>query len=174
MKTTKSLGKGGQVTIDNSGLERLQRELNRKLAIDIGILGGKVARQQVTLTKDGKKPKTVLTNAEIGLIQEKGSLSRRIPRRSFLEMPLSTKLNEELKSSGFENVTKNATSINFRTILTKIAIVAENVVQSAFDTAGFGKWTPNAPLTIKKKGSSRPLINFGELRAAVTHRLVEK
>ena len=36
-----------------------------------------------------------------------------------------------------------------------------------------GPWTPNAPSTIAKKGSSRPLIDTGELRASITYK-VEK
>lgn len=34
-------------------------------------------------------------------------------------------------------------------------------------------WPPNAPSTIRKKGSSQPNIDYGELRAAITY-IVEK
>ena len=33
-----------------------------------------------------------------------------------------------------------------------------------------GPWTPNSPVTIARKGSSRPLIDTGELRASITYR----
>lgn len=36
-----------------------------------------------------------------------------------------------------------------------------------------GPFTPNKPVTIARKGSSRPLIDTGRLRAAYTHRIVK-
>ena len=37
-----------------------------------------------------------------------------------------------------------------------------------------GDFAPNAPSTIKKKGSSRPLIDTGRMRQSVTYRIVER
>lgn len=34
-----------------------------------------------------------------------------------------------------------------------------------------GPWTPNAAATIAKKGSSRPLVDTGELRSAITYKV---
>tara|TARA_R110000868_G_scaffold220188_1_gene471292 strand:- start:1679 stop:2155 length:477 start_codon:yes stop_codon:yes gene_type:complete len=60
------------------------------------------------------------------------------------------------------------------------ALKGKRAVKQAFDRVGFvvagfmkqnlstGKWAPNAPLTIKLKGSSKPLIDTGEMRRAIT------
>ena len=35
-----------------------------------------------------------------------------------------------------------------------------------------GTLTPNAPSTIKKKGSSRPLIDTGQLRQSISNKVI--
>ena len=37
-----------------------------------------------------------------------------------------------------------------------------------------GKFAPNAPFTIKKKGSSKPLIDTGRLRQSISHEVILK
>lgn len=34
-----------------------------------------------------------------------------------------------------------------------------------------GGWTPNAPATVRAKGSSRPLVDTGEMRADINYRI---
>ncbi len=170
MKQTKSIGKYAKVTIDNSTLERLQRELKRKAVIQIGVLGSDVTRKH---KKPGETTASI-TNAEIGLIHEKGSVTRNIPRRSFLEMPLTTKFNQAKKEEIRELVRATAAQLDVKRTLGLVGVLAEDVVQDAFDTGGFGKWAPNSPRTVRAKGSSKPLIDIGELRKSVTSRVVEK
>jgi phage gpG-like protein len=38
-------------------------------------------------------------------------------------------------------------------------------------TAGRSEWKPLKPATIRRKGSSKPLIDTGKLRASITHRV---
>jgi len=38
-------------------------------------------------------------------------------------------------------------------------------------TEGRGEWPPLKPATIKRKGSSKPLIDTGKLRASITHKI---
>jgi hypothetical protein len=49
----------------------------------------------------------------------------------------------------------------------KIGQRAEGIVRAWF-TDENNNWTPNAPSTIRKKGSERPLIDTGEMRKAIT------
>ena len=49
--------------------------------------------------------------------------------------------------------------------LTRVGIVAQGDVQMSIST---GNWEPNAKSTIRRKGSSRPLIDTGAMRQAVT------
>ncbi len=54
--------------------------------------------------------------------------------------------------------------------LKKLGIVAEQDVKSEITSLSS---PPNSPVTIAIKGSSNPLIDTGEMRAAVTHKLDE-
>lgn len=45
---------------------------------------------------------------------------------------------------------------------------AQNIVRAWF-TDPRNNWAPNAPSTIRAKGSSRPNIEFGEMRKAITY-----
>ena len=58
---------------------------------------------------------------------------------------------------------------NFAVILGASCVDA---IQEAFDTHGFGEWQPNAPSTIKAKGSSSPLIDTGALRGKIVAEVI--
>ena len=49
-----------------------------------------------------------------------------------------------------------------------MGVFAQSLVQKAFTNKGYGRWPANAPSTIKRKGSSQPLIDTGILRNSVT------
>ena len=53
----------------------------------------------------------------------------------------------------------------------KVGVVAEEVIQEAFATRGFGKWKANKPSTIARKGSDSPLIDTGQLRRSITSKV---
>jgi hypothetical protein len=42
-------------------------------------------------------------------------------------------------------------------------------IQKAFETSGNGQWAPNSAITIRQKGSSKPLIDTGRLRGSITY-----
>ena len=182
-------GNYAQVKINTEGLEELQSALLSSYITRVGILGSKTNR---TSQMPGEtrahylaralrkiKPAQVSnqTNAEIGLLHEKGSLSERIPRRSFLEMPLVLKSEELLKvkndlqalvMSGGETLAK------WHKAYVKLGMYAENIIQEAFETRGFGHWPENAPSTISRKGSSQPLVDTGQLRRSITSDVISR
>lgn len=147
-------------------LYKLIKETGSKY-IKIGILGSTTHRAEGELT-----------NAQIGFIQEFGRMENpRIPARSFLRMPLREHLEEKLsKSKKFsQESVKQAISNNQAEYLVKqLALLGEQIVLEAFATSGDGKWAPNAPITIAMKGSSKPLIDTGELRKSITSQVVKK
>ncbi len=57
--------------------------------------------------------------------------------------------------------------------LNKIGMLGQNIARAWF-TSPENKWTANSPLTIKKKGSDKPLINTGSLRKSITYVLRNK
>lgn len=143
------------VRINLKGLDALKKALviNRKV-VRVGVLGNSAIREGG------------LTNATLAAIQHGGSESRNIPPRPFLKMPIEhnkqeliTQSAKILKSGGIENI---------NIALSQVGKVCESFVQEAFDTAGYGTWKPNAPTTIKRKGSAQPLIDEAKLRRSIT------
>lgn len=151
-----------RVRYDLSKLQSFAKSLSKNYSVKVGILGEKTNRQE------GDK-----TNAEIGVSHEYGSFSNKIPQRSFLRMPLFEKSEQIV-----EKVSKGSLALilqgNYKQVFTNLGIAAEEMIQRAFATRGFGKWKPNAPLTVKLKGSDSPLIDVGELRDSITSKVVDK
>lgn len=135
--------------------------------VKVGILGDNIARQ------DGE-----LNNAEIGFTNEFGKMTGypKIPARSFIRMPLQTKLNDKIKekkSLSGEELEKAMAEGKLEEFARKVGIVAEEVIQEAFSTNGFGQWAPNAPMTVELKGSSSPLIDTGQLRRSISSKVIK-
>jgi hypothetical protein len=159
-------GSSIEIKIDTDKLEEVHAALLAKYVTRVGILG-----------KKGERKEGVASNAAIGLVHEKGSLTRKIPRRSFLEMPLV------LKSEGllacrdliWQAFLKGENSaVRLKAAYRDLGHVAERIVQAAFMTRGFGKWAPNSAATIARKRSSAPLIDTGQLRRSITSDVVTK
>lgn len=165
--------------VNLDGLKKLGQTLAKFQGprIQVGIFGQKNGRSAAgELRKRGghtvqKGVAATETNAELGAIHEFGSKSRGIPARSFLRMPLTVSRKELMAQAG-----KDAAGTLFagkaKLWLTRIGIAAENVVQGAFQTSGFGSWKPNAPSTIARKKSDKPLIDTAQLRRAIASRVV--
>jgi len=140
---------------DFSKLNKLVKNLGRKYYVDIGIMG--------------EKNKTVeggLTLAGIGAVHEFGTdragRGNRtvIPERSFIRMPLETG-QDQIEGAVKPKIKGLIADGNIKGIFKLIGTEGEVRIQEAFETAGFGKWEPNAESTIEQKGSDSPLIDRG-------------
>lgn len=138
-------------TIEIRGLEQLIKALKAKPpTVRIGILGG------------GR-------NATVGAVHEFGAPARGIPQRSFLRIPLSEHLDKELEKSGMldaETLKEVIASGTMLPWMKQLAIVAEGVVDDAFENSGPGwpKWkNPN----YKNEGGML-LVDTGQLRESIT------
>ena len=149
------------VKYNNSGLTNIIKGMKRDYAARVGILGNKNHRGDTTLT-----------NAEIGAVHEFGSLSRNIPKRSFIRMPLEVKLPEWLRRHGedyFYFAEKGALDEFYE----GLGLDAEVMIAEAFETGGFGTWQPDSPQTIKRKGSDWILVDKSELRNSISSEVVD-
>ncbi len=93
-----------------------------------------------------------------------------IPERPFLRNALRAnegKYKNAIRSSAAKILRGETTPI---TTLRKIGIVAVGDIQSEITSLSS---PPNSPVTISLKGSSNPLIDSGEMRAAVTFKIHE-
>lgn len=115
-----------------------------------------------------------LTNPELAAKHEFGV---GVPRRSMLRMPMHlhgdkvvARAKDRVKTR-IKDIAKapKATAVK---MLREVGFEAENLVQEAFATRGFGTWKANSPVTIALKGSDSPLIDTAQLRRAVDSRVV--
>ena len=110
-------------------------------------------------------------NASVLATHEFGSITKRIPRRSVLRDTLVYK-KEEIEIKVIQLTIDNLDKKNGFTIaLKKIGIYAENLIQQAFKTGGFGKWQALKQSTIDKKGSDKKLIDTRQLSRNITSKV---
>lgn len=147
-----------RVSFDNSGFDVIKEALKDNYKTRVGILGSKGSEQ-----RDG------LTNAEIGAIHEFGSLTRGIPRRSFLKNPLEDNIMKWVKNNAdtYKNLMEKG---NLKKWYVALGFEAEKIIDNAF-SSGYD-WEPLKQSTIDKKGSDKILIDTGELRRAISSKVM--
>ena len=100
-----------------------------------------------------------------------GAPSRGIPQRDPLRPPLiaNAQRYSDLLALGLKNALANGTDPKL--VYEKIGIVATNDVKDYFITGNFKALSEK---TIKAKGSSKPLIDTGEMRNSITYEVRQK
>lgn len=136
--------------------------------VKVGVLGDDASRDDEGINN----AELGINNAELGMIQEFGSVSKNIPPRSFLRMPLEKKSEDFKKVASTEAFKKSVENGDLDTALQLIGFKAEEIVNDAFVSSGFGEWAANAPSTVEQKGSSKPLIDTSQLRRAISSEVV--
>lgn len=153
-----------------------------KLAAYVGIpAAGRDARARQLLEMAGKtnsKKKnarlknaanTDISNAELLFIQEHGSPINNIPARRVLgpaieadgnKQAISNELNASIKA------TLDGDKEKAEKKMLRAALAGQNAARMWFTDARNG-WQKNADSTIARKGSDRPLIDTGAMRAAI-------
>lgn len=152
-----------------------------KLAAYVGVpASGRDARTRQLLDMAGKAGKkkaaklkqaatTDVTNAELLFIHTNGSPARHIPARPVLQPAVEAEDNKK-KISNEISASIKATLSGDKEVaeqkMLRAAIAGQSAAQKWF-TDPRNNWAKNAPSTIKAKGSDRPLIDTGALRAAI-------
>lgn len=120
--------------------------------------------------KSGDNSKSKMTVAQYAYLNEMGRIGGAgvvsVPARPFLSNTFNgTKKMTALKI--FMAILKDMNQKNMKAhvALEQIALLLAGLVQ---DNITSGNWQPNSPVTIAKKGSSKPLIDTGTMRRAVT------
>ena len=173
----------GKISFDVGNLKSLARAIkaSRNMRVRVGLFPDKAAR-----------PGGKITMPELGAIHEFGvkhgyltnrSLAFRwknktkapglsIPARSWLRMPIMLFLRPTVEEKGRAWWRSSLSTKGMHSTLKKLGICAENTIQNAFETGGFGNWKDLSQSTINKKGSSAILIDKGLLRKAVASKVV--
>jgi len=87
--------------------------------------------------------------------------TNKIPQRSFIRSTFDEQNKNWYKAAADINITGNILAD-----LKKIGVQATNDITKKIDTTYY---PPNSPFTIAKKGSSKPLIDTGQMRASVKY-----
>lgn len=112
-----------------------------------------------------------ITNAELAMIHEFGVPERGIPERSFMRSTASEESNNLGQLS--KQVLNECLAGNISpcdAYATIGAYFQGRIVEKITD----GEFEPNNENTVKRKGSSKPLIDTGQLRASITYEVREK
>lgn len=133
-----------------------------------------IRRQHIKLPKSIAGPRQVKVGFPAGLVDgavvdraiwNHYGTSRGIPSRPFLLNAIRKnrrKYIEALKTSGAKILRGEAT---LDQTMSKLGILAQGDIQQEITNL---RTPPNAPSTIRAKGSSNPLIDTGEMRSKVT------
>ena len=139
-------------------LKQFQKQANKFLGkVEIGAFGMHSGKRSITMP-------------DLAAIHEYGAPSRKIPERSFLRASIT--LIQGKYGKYLLGEVKDL--LLLRTTPTKIKQVLG--MQAAADVQMYmvnGKFTPLKAQTIKRKGSSKPLIDTGQLRQSITYRVVD-
>jgi hypothetical protein len=139
----------------------------------IAMAGSATGRRKESLLRAAAS--NILNNAELVYIHTNGSYLRNIPARPIIEPAITDRENSELIVSELKLAAQASLSGNSNAVtqyLNRAGLIAQNVVRAWF-TNPKNHWAPNAPSTIARKGSDKPLIEFGEMRKALTYVLEE-
>lgn len=104
--------------------------------------------------------------ATVAAVQEFGSSDGRIPERSFLRSGIAD--SEQGIKKLYEKMMPDAISKDLNIDVIQ-SLVGELVVGNIVQKISEGIEPANAPSTIKRKGSSTPLIDTGHLRQSITY-----
>lgn len=130
---------------------------------------GKLGYVEVGIIDAGQEENSPLTVASIGYIQEYGTDDGRIPERSFMRSTIKEKQKEVIAMQK-----KLLIKIRKNTITSKHALgligefMADAIKQKIISLSS----PANAESTIKRKGSSNPLIDKGQLKNSITYRVI--
>ena len=144
-----------KVTADGKKLQKILKELADK-EVRVGFQQGKATEE------DGTDVCDIAAWNELGTVN--------MPSRPFLRMSVddnSDKINSFMSAQKRSII--NGESAD--RILKKIGIFQKDVIQEKITE---GSFAPNAPSTIKAKGSSKPLIDTGRMRQSVNFEIKQK
>lgn len=150
-----------KVTMDDSGIKNLLKALtNEKISVKVGILDN-----------SDKRPDGV-SNAQIGLVHEFGSIKKNINENSFIRMPLNEVFTRRLEKYDLvkeSSIRKEIAELgSTKKLAEKMGALAVSVIMEAFATQGFGQWKNNRPIDNR---TGMPLRDTQRLMKSITFKV---
>lgn len=130
----------------------------------VGFQLGDVTKSQI---KNGRRKEAGKVMAQIAAENEFGT--KTIPARSFMRTSFDENRQRiiQIINSEYNKIIQGTSTI--RRSLTLIGLFVEKTITDKIDSIHF---PPNSPRTIAIKKSSKPLIDFGQMRQSVTQKVV--
>lgn len=150
------------VTKRGPGAAQIQKRLADIVNSDV-----LVGIPQVRANRSGE----AINNASLMYIHTHGSPVNNIPPRPVIEPAIAASGNREAIAKELAGASKAFLEENptlAKRQLERAGIAGANASKAWF-TDPRNHWPPNAPSTIKRKGSDRPLIDTGALRQSITY-----
>ena len=145
------------INIKVDGLQQVQNRIRKEIE--------KIAKNKTVLVgiHEGAPPVEGedITMAQLGAVLHFGN--QNIPARPWLDVGVRS------GSADYLDIIENNNE-DMDNALNMIGLIAVGKVQQYMTEL---QDPPNAPSTVKKKGSSNPLINDGHLRGAVTYSIID-
>ncbi len=167
----------------NKNLDDIIKALRKKIILRIGIMGSDAQTEH-----EGSG----LTNAQLGTIHEQpDNDGKKIPKRSFLLEPLQEKLNlttdenKYLRKELFKRYFDDKAPEKFYKALETKAL---QIIDQAFMTNGYNKWTSLSQAYLKRKINSvkskkkreeyaknnKILVSSGDLKRSISGRIIKQ
>jgi hypothetical protein len=130
-------------------------------------------KKQAKLKKAAKED---VTNAELLFIHTKGSPKMHIPARPVIEPAVAADGNKQAIAHELALSVKASLDGDKEQAVKRMkraALAGQNSARSWF-TDSRNQWAPNRPATIKRKGSDKPLIDTGAMRASIVGIVAEE
>lgn len=137
-------------------LDRIRQVTEREILVGIPM-------QKTMRTGD------VINNASLLFIHTNGSPLRGIPARPVIEPALEynrDRIVEQLRRMVL--AAANGEDANVKRYQQRVGLAGQNAAREWF-TNPANHWPPNSPRTIAMKGSSKPLIDTGNLRKSIIY-----
>lgn len=147
----------------DNGASKLLADLKAmgKLTVRVGVLAdGPKARGS------GSGKGAVASLVEVAALHEFGAPAAGIPMRSFIRATVDLKRAEIEKVQAQLAAQVAAGKIDGRTALARLGAFVQGLIQARI-AEGIGPALK--PATVRRKKSSKPLINTGQLRSSITH-----
>jgi len=152
-----------KTTVKDMGFTRVMREIGKladKPFVKVGILQAAGAHRSAGLTV-----------AEVGITNEYGLPSRRIPERSFMR---STVDENAEKWHSMVKRERDQIWLGQSTVFESLAKIGEVIKSAIKDKISTLTEPPNAIFTILRKGSSKPLIDTGQMLNSIHYKIEKK
>ena len=151
---------------------RIVKDLNPRLVEDLKKRLGEDGRVvRVGLPTNVTEPETGVSLALVGAVHEFGSPKMHIPERPWLRPAIRKNKNDLNRLNRINFVKMIKGQLTSDQALEQLGVMAVGKVQEYIEQ---GDFAPLSEATIRGKGSSKPLIDSGQMRQNVTYEIGEK